>query len=125
MLGFPLADPIIGLLIAASILVLLWGTVRSIGRRLMDGIDPELLERAEAALAGTPGVISVPRMQLRWVGHRLHGVASIQVADISLSAAEDIAHEAEHHLGHALPNLDDVVIRAVTTAPRPTPTTLR
>jgi cation diffusion facilitator family transporter len=84
MLGFPLADPIIGLLIAASILVLLWGTVRSIGRRLMDGIDPELLERAEAALAGTPGVISVPRMQLRWVGHRLHGVASIQVADTSL-----------------------------------------
>jgi cation diffusion facilitator family transporter len=126
MLGFPLADPIIGLLIAASILALLWGTVRSIGRRLMDGIDPELLERAEAALAGTPGVISIPRMQLRWVGHRLHGVASIQVADTSLSAAEDIAHEAEHHLGHALPNLDDVVIRAVTTpAPAPTPTTPR
>jgi cation diffusion facilitator family transporter len=116
MLGFPLADPIIGLLIAASILVLLWGTVRSIGRRLMDGIDPELLDRAETALAATTGVISVPRMQLRWVGHRLHGIVSIQVADISLSAAERIAHEAEHHLGHALPNLDDLVIHTVTTS---------
>lgn len=37
MLGFPLADPIVGLLISAAILVLLWGTVRSIGRRLMEG----------------------------------------------------------------------------------------
>jgi len=115
LLGFPLADPIIGLLIAASILVLLWGTVRSIGRRLMDGIDSDLLDRAESALASTPGVISVPRLQLRWVGHRLQGAASIQVADTSLSAAEGVAHEAEHHLGHALPNLDDMVIRTVTT----------
>ena len=46
LLGFPLADPIVGLLISAAILVLLWGTVRSIGRRLMDGIEPELVDRA-------------------------------------------------------------------------------
>jgi cation diffusion facilitator family transporter len=116
MLGFPLADPIIGLLIAASILILLWGTVRSIGRRLMDGIDPDLLDRAQMALARTPGVLSVPRLQLRWVGHRLQGAASIQVADLPLSAAERIIHEAEHQLGHALPNLDDMVIRTVTAS---------
>ncbi|CAN5228822.1 cation diffusion facilitator family transporter [soil metagenome] len=113
-LGFPLADPLVGLLIAASILVLLWGTVRSIGRRLMDGIDLDLVDRAETALRNTPGVVSVPRLQLRWVGHRLQGVASIQVDDMPLSAAETIAHEAQHQLGHALPNLDDIVIR--TTA---------
>ena len=40
LLGFPLADPIIGLLIAVSILVLLWGTVKSVGARLMDAIAP-------------------------------------------------------------------------------------
>lgn len=54
LLGLPLADPIIGLLISISILILLFGTVRSIGRRLMDGIDPELVERAEHALEHTP-----------------------------------------------------------------------
>lgn len=116
MLGFPLADPIVGLLIAASILILLFGTVRSIGTRLMDGIDPELVERAESALRATPGVISVPRVQLRWVGHRLQGSASIQVADATLSTAESIAHEARHQLAHALPNLDDMSIRTVTSA---------
>ena len=113
-LGFPLADPLVGLLISAAIIVLLWGTVRSIGRRLMDGIEPDLAHRAETALSGTPGVLSVQRLQLRWVGHRLQGAASVIVADGTVSAADAIAHEAEHRLGHALPNLDDMTIR--TTA---------
>ena len=53
-LGFPLADPIIGLLISATIFVLLWGTIRSVGSRLMDGIEPELLDRAEHASSTHP-----------------------------------------------------------------------
>jgi cation diffusion facilitator family transporter len=117
MLGFPLADPIIGLLISAAIIVLLWGTVRSIGRRLMDGIEPELVERAEHALEHTPGVIAVAKIQLRWVGHRLQGAATVVVANtMSLSDAESIAHEAEHELARALPNLDDMIIRISSTA---------
>ncbi|MDJ0354557.1 cation diffusion facilitator family transporter [Paenarthrobacter sp. PH39-S1] len=113
-LGFPLADPIVGLLIAAAIIVLLWGTVRSIGRRLMDGIEPELLDRAESALTGTPGVHSVQALQLRWIGHRLQGNASLEVSDMPVTAAEEIIREAEHRLGHALPNLDLMSVRAVT-----------
>ena len=62
MLGFPLADPIVGLLISVAIIVLLWGTVRSIGRRLMDGIEPELVEKPEHALEHTAGVLAVPRL---------------------------------------------------------------
>ncbi len=117
MLGFPLADPIVGLIISAAIIVLLWGTVRSIGRRLMDGIEPELVDKAEHTLEHTTGVLSVPRLQLRWVGHRLQGTATIMVAPgLSLAEAEAIAHRAEHELGHALPNLDDMLIRTVTSA---------
>ncbi|HWH25998.1 MAG TPA: cation diffusion facilitator family transporter [Pseudolysinimonas sp.] len=116
MLGFPLADAIVGLLISVAIIVLLWGTVRSIGRRLMDGIEPELVDRAEQALEHTPGVLAVPRLQLRWIGHRLHGIATIQVAKGgTLVDAEHIVRLAEHELGHALPNLDDVHIHAVTS----------
>lgn len=115
MLGFPLADPIVGLVISAAILVLLWGTVRSIGRRLMDGIEPELIDKAEHALERTPGVLSVPRLQLRWVGHRLQGAATIKVdANSSLAQAQSIVHEAHHELSHALPNLDDVHIATAT-----------
>ena len=39
-LGFPLADPIVGLVISSAIVVLLLGTSRDIGRRLLDGVDP-------------------------------------------------------------------------------------
>jgi cation diffusion facilitator family transporter len=115
MLGFPLADPIIGIIISAAIIVLLWGTTKSIGRRLMDGIEPELVDRARHALEETPGVISVPRIQLRWVGHRLQGAATIHVPDAALSVVEGTVHHAQHNVEHALPNLDDLSIRAVTT----------
>jgi cation diffusion facilitator family transporter len=117
MLGFPLADPVVGLLISAAILVLLWGTARSIGRRLMDGIEPELAERARHALEHTPGVVSVSRLQLRWVGHRLHGTATLVVADTTLAEAETVADHAEHALDVALPKLDDMTIRTVAERP--------
>lgn len=110
MLGFPLADPIVGIIISAAIMVLLWGTVRSIGRRLMDGIEPELLSRAQAALEQTPGVLAVRGLQLRWSGHRLQGAARIELADIELSQAEDIMRSADHRLRHALPKLDGMVL---------------
>ncbi|TIH29832.1 cation diffusion facilitator family transporter [Subtercola vilae] len=115
MLGFPLADPIIGIVISAAIIVLLWGTIKSIGRRLMDGIEPDLVDRARHALEDTPGVISVPRLQLRWVGHRLQGAATLHVADAPLSDVEHILNAAEHNAERALPNLDDLSLRAVTS----------
>ncbi|OIH85337.1 cation transporter [Arthrobacter sp. UCD-GKA] len=115
MLGFPLADPIIGLLISVAIIVLLFGTVKSIGRRLMDGIEPDLVSRAQSVLEGTTGILSVSRLQLRWVGHRLQGAATIVVADAELSSVEGIIKDAEHRLGHALPKLDDVVLKAITS----------
>ncbi len=118
LLGFPLADPIVGLLISAAIIVLLWGTVRSIGGRLMDGIEPDLLDSAQAALEMTPGVFSVPKLQLRWVGHRLQGATTIVVANAPLSAVEETVNEARHRLEHALPKLDDMVIQTVTEAGR-------
>ena len=118
MLGLPLADPIIGLLISVAIIALLFGTVKSIGRRLMDGIEPELVDRAESALAGTPGVLAVDSVQLRWVGHRLQGAATVAVADAALSVVAETIHAAELRLAHALPKLDDVVISAVTTPGR-------
>jgi cation diffusion facilitator family transporter len=121
MAGIPLADPIVGLIISAAIMVLLWGTIRSIGRRLMDGIEPDLVDKARHALEDTPGVVSVPKIQLRWVGHRLQGAATLQLDDTSLSQAEAIAHDAEHHLSHAMPNIDDMILRTVTTTGSPTP----
>ena len=54
-LGFPLADPIVGLLITVAILAVLRTAARDVFRRLMDGVDPEIVDTAEAALASQPG----------------------------------------------------------------------
>ncbi|MBT1003984.1 cation diffusion facilitator family transporter [Paenarthrobacter sp. DKR-5] len=111
MLGFPLADPIVGLVISITIFVLLWGTIRSIGRRLLDGIEPELVHRAEHALGETPGVAGVEKLQLRWIGHRIHGTAVVNVAPgTTVEAADEVRHEARHRLGHALPNVEEITV---------------
>lgn len=111
MLGFPLADPIVGLLISAAIIVLLVGTVRSIGRRLMDGIEPDLLASAEAAFGTVPGILATERIQLRWVGHRLHGTAIVQLKAEDLVAVDSIIERARINLKNALPKLDDLLIQ--------------
>ncbi|TFD84057.1 cation transporter [Cryobacterium lactosi] len=110
MLGFPLADPIVGILISGAIIVLLLGTVRSIGRRLLDGIEPELVDRARGVLLAVSGITAVDRLQLRWVGHRLQGTAIVAINATTTAAAASIVHDAQHALEHALPNLDDFLI---------------
>ncbi|WP_298866087.1 cation diffusion facilitator family transporter [uncultured Microbacterium sp.] len=105
--GFPLADPIVGLVISAAIFVLLLGTIRSVGRRLLDGVEPELVERVEHALGHVDGLVGVERIRLRWVGHRLQGDA-IVVAD---PQHPDAADAAERSVRDHLHNVDDFLVR--------------
>ena len=112
-LGFPLADPIVGLLITVAILAVLRTAARDEFRRLMDGVDPEFVDTAEATLAARPGVRSVRTVRLRWIGHRLHADAELDIdPELSLAEAHRVAHEAEHDLIHAVPNLTSAMIPA-------------
>jgi cation diffusion facilitator family transporter len=112
-LGFPLADPIIGLLITVAIVAVLRTAVRDVFRRLLDGVDPELVDAAETALAGEPGVVEVRSLRMRWIGHRLHADAELDIApDASLHDAHLLAHNAEHTLTHAVPKLSTALIHA-------------
>lgn len=114
MAGFPLADPIVGLIISVAITVLLIGTVRSIGRRMMDGIEPDLLDRVEHALEHTPGIRSVREVRLRWVGHRLHGDALVAVDDMSIREGAPLIKEAERQVQAHLHNVDVFHVRVTT-----------
>lgn len=112
MAGFPLADPVVGLAITLAILVALRSAALEVYRRLMDGVDPEMVDRARDELSGTPGVLSVEWVRLRWVGHRVRGEVGITVdADLSLADAHAIASESEHRLGHAVPRLAGVNVQ--------------
>jgi cation diffusion facilitator family transporter len=112
-LGFPLADPIIGLVITVAILAVLRTAARDVFRRLMDGVDPALLDTAEAALAAEPGVTGVRSVRMRWIGHRLHAEAELDIdPTVTLLDAHRIAHEAEHTLTHAVPKLSTALVHA-------------
>jgi cation diffusion facilitator family transporter len=111
MAGFPLADPLVGLAITVAILVVLRGAATQVYHRLMDAVDPELVERAETSLASTPGVEGVDAVRVRWVGHRIRAEADI-VVDPGLSVVDGhaIAVEAHHRLLHDVPRLAEVTV---------------
>ncbi len=112
-LGFPLADPIIGLVITVAILAVLRTAARDVFRRLLDGVDPALIDLAEAALTDEPGVRAVRSVRMRWIGHRLHADAELDIDPaLSLGAAHRIAHSAEHTLTHAVPKLATALVHA-------------
>ncbi len=112
-LGIPLADPVIGLVITVAILAVLRTTVRDVFRRLLDGVDPATVDIAEHVLAAQPGVHAVRSVRMRWIGHRLHADAELDVdPTLNLAQAHRIAHEAEHHLTRAVPKLTSALIHA-------------
>ena len=117
LLGFPLADPIVGIIISVAIFILLIGTIRSIGRRLMDGIEPELVDRFEHALSHVDQVQNVEHVRLRWTGHRLEGDALLRIPDMSARDADQVATRAEGSVRSHMPNVDVVNIRTRTTTP--------
>jgi cation diffusion facilitator family transporter len=112
-LGIPLADPIIGLLITVAILAVLRTAARDVFRRLLDGVDPALVETAERTLAERPGVLAVRSVRMRWIGHRLHVDAELDVdPNLRLIEVHTIAQDAEHELTHAVPKLTSALIHA-------------
>lgn len=112
-LGFPLTDPIVGLLITAAILAVLRTAARDVFRRLLDGVDPAMVDAAEQALAARPGVQAVRSVRMRWIGHRLHADAELDVDPaLDLAQAHRIAHDAEHELTHTVPKLTTALIHA-------------
>jgi cation diffusion facilitator family transporter len=112
-IGWRWADPVVGLLITVAIAMVGWQAAREVGRRLMDSVDPELTEKAEATLRATPGVLAVGRVRLRWVGRAIRAECEISVDPAcSVVQAHDIAVSAEHALIHAIPRLAAASVHA-------------
>lgn len=112
-LGIRLADPVVGLLITAAILLVLRDAAREVFRRVMDAVDPALVDAAERALVGVPGVRGVGELRMRWIGHRLRAEVAVVVdGSLSVGAAHRVAVEAEHALLHAVPRLTAALVHA-------------
>lgn len=78
-LGFPLADPIVGLVITVMIFGIVWQSAKAVFSRMLDGVEPEVVAELRHAAEHVPGVQGLGDVRARWVGHRLHAEADLLV----------------------------------------------
>jgi len=102
--GIRLADPVAGVLITLMILYILAGTVKDLFLRLMDAVDPSVIEEMAAAALRVEGVLGVHDVRARWVGRELVGVMHVDCdPEVSLKIAHELVQRVEHEVGHDLP----------------------
>lgn len=105
--GFPQADAVVGLLIGVIVLGILVSSMRTVGRRLMDGVEPGLVAAMTAVAAAQDGVRGVDQVRVRWVGHRLEGDVDIAVdGDLTVAQGHVVAERVEHALLHGTAHLE-------------------
>jgi cation diffusion facilitator family transporter len=116
-LGFPLADPIIGLGITVAILFVLRDAAKEVFRRLLDAVDPADVALAERTAATVHGVQQAGEVRMRWIGHTLRAELAVTVdATLTVEQAHNIAHDVEHQLLHAVPRLTAAIVHTEPAA---------
>ena len=109
--GYPLADPIVGLLITVIILRIVRESGKSVFTRLLDGVNPEVIHEIQHAAIHVAGVGDVTEVRVRWLGHRLYAELNIAVhQDLSVEKGHAIAKDVRHELLHHLRYLSNATI---------------
>ena len=115
LIGLPILDPIVGVVIAIAIVGITWNAVKAVWYRMMDAVDPHLVEHVEDHIRALEGVDAVLTLRLRWVGHRMYGVIKVAVpADASLADSQRIILAVQHESGHVIPQLEELTVQIVT-----------
>ena len=110
-LGYPLADPIVGLLITVAILGIVWQSGKLVFTRLLDGVNPTVVEEVRHAARRVTGVEDVTEVRARWSGHELHAELNVAVRpELSVAEGHAVALEVNHRLLHQLGYLRRAVI---------------
>jgi cation diffusion facilitator family transporter len=111
-LGFPLADPIVGLLIAVAILGIVWQSAKAVLTRMLDGVEPNVTQEIRHASEHVPGIRNVTDTKARWLGHKLHADVAIDVGDdLSVADATRISEEFRSELITHIPGLATAFVR--------------
>jgi cation diffusion facilitator family transporter len=114
-LGFPILDPIIGMLIGIAILFITWDATKTIWYRLMDAIEPEIYDQALAVAqeraSNHDGLEEIRRLRMRWMGHRLHADLHLAVQpDLTTAEGHDLAEHVRIGLFEAMPLLAEAIV---------------
>ncbi|MBK8024048.1 MAG: cation diffusion facilitator family transporter [Chloroflexi bacterium] len=118
LIGLPILDPLIGLLIGVAILFITRDAARRIWYRLMDAVDPSIIEQIERRASEVAGVQGVDRVRARWVGHQLFAEMTIRVdARLSVAESHHLAEHAEETLRRSVRHLGEVTLHVHPARP--------
>ena len=110
-LGFPMADPIVGIAITLMILRILWSAAKTVFLRMLDGVDPMVLDEIRHATVHVKGIADTSEVRARWIGHWLHAEVNLSVAGgLSIAEAHSVGNLARHAILHHVPYLSNVVV---------------
>jgi cation diffusion facilitator family transporter len=110
-LGYPKADPLVALVITTVIFKIVWDSGKSLVMRLLDGVDPRVIDEVHHSARHVPDVLEVTEVRVRWLGHRLLADVNIAVpSTLSVEQGHQIAHDVRHQLLHHLPYLANATI---------------
>jgi cation diffusion facilitator family transporter len=111
-LGFPLADPIIGLLITIAIFGIVWQSSKAVFTCMLDGVEPSVIDEIHHAAEHVDGVQAVTEARARWLGHELFAELTITVDEaLPLVQANAIAASLQAALFEHLPALKSAHVR--------------
>ena len=111
MLGAPLADPIAGVAISVAIFRIVVESGKSVVSRLLDGVEPEVIDEVRSVTGATGGVEGVTEIRVRWLGHTLLAEVNISVnPDLSVEEGHRIAQETHQRLLDRLQYLANATI---------------
>ena len=89
----------------------MWESGKSVFTRLLDGVDPEVINEIKHAASHVSGVGNVSEVRVRWLGHRLHAELNIAVNQgLTVEKGHEIAKDVRHELLHRLRYLSNATI---------------
>ena len=110
-LGAPLADPIAGVAISVAIFRIVLESGKSVVSRLLDGVEPEVIDEVRNVTDATEGVEEVTEIRVRWLGHTLLAEVNISVnPGLSVEDGHRIAQETHQRLLDRLQYLANATI---------------
>jgi len=113
-MGYTLADPIIGLIITVVILGIVWQSTKAVLTRMLDGVDPQIIEELRHSAEHTSGVQSVDAVRARWLGHRLQADMKVFVDPVlSVGDAQKVADDLKAHAQSHLASLEGLHVEVV------------
>ena len=110
-LGAPILDPLIGLAITIAILFIVRDAAKAVFRRLLDGIEPEILDEVAHAPMHVKGVEAVNGVRARWLGHKVMADLHITVdRRLNVDQTHAIVEDVEAALKDHVPSFGEATV---------------